>query len=64
MPKISQQAQKVNRTFKDLIDESILQSQKQKSYIEQDKREREQLKAFAKQYPGIDQDSLRRVWKM
>lgn len=64
MPKISQQAQKVNRTFKDLIDESIMQSQKQKSYIEQDKREREQLKAFAKQYPGIDQDSLRRVWKM
>ena len=64
MPKISQQAQKVNRTFKDLINESIMQSQKQKSYIEQDKREREQLKAFAKQYPGIDQDSLRRVWKM
>lgn len=64
MPKISQQAQKVNRTFKDLINESIMQSQKQKSYIEQDKREREQLKAFARQYPGIDQDSLRRVWKM
>ena len=54
----------MNRTFKDLINESIMQSQKQKSYIEQDKREREQLKAFARQYPGIDQDSLRRVWKM